>query len=188
MAERSRGVAGLAGVEMLPLGDVREDVLGEIAVRARAALGTKVVLAEPVAVPEAAYRSSRGQYDASMILNAMRPSGLTHGWKRLAVADVDLFSGNLNFVFGQADLAGPTAVISLARLRNEFYGLAGDPRLLVERAVKEVVHELGHTMGLGHCRDLGCVMYFSNSLLDTDRKGTAYCPGCLGKLAAEGKK
>jgi archaemetzincin len=46
------------------------------------------------------------------------------------------------------------------------------------RALKEAMHELGHTFGLGHCADPGCVMWFSNTLAETDRKGAAYCARC----------
>ncbi|TLX91314.1 MAG: hypothetical protein E6K97_02920 [Thaumarchaeota archaeon] len=37
--------------------------------------------------------------------------------------------------------------------------------------VKECVHELGHIFGFVHCPNIECVMYFSNSLSDTDIKG-----------------
>ena len=40
------------------------------------------------------------------------------------------------------------------------------------------MHELGHTFGLGHCAEPSCVMWFSNTLRETDRKGAAYCPRC----------
>lgn len=48
--------------------------------------------------------------------------------------DVDLFVPELNFVFGEADLVGKAAVFSLARLRQEVYGLKPDPRLFRRRA------------------------------------------------------
>jgi predicted Zn-dependent protease len=53
-------------------------------------------------------------------------------------------------------------------------------------ALKECVHELGHTWGRRHCRDSRCVMRFSNSLLDTDAKGTAFCPRCRRRLEKAG--
>jgi len=46
----------------------------------------------------------------------------------------------------------------------------------------EAVHELGHTYGLGHCGNPRYVMFFSNSLMDTDRKGSEFCPSCKSKL------
>ena len=35
--------------------------------------------------------------------------------------------------------------------------------------------EMGHTFGLAHCDDPNCVMWFSNNLAETDRKGTRFC-------------
>ena len=91
---------------------------------------------------------------------------------------MDLTVPGLNFVFGLADPASRGAVISLARLYPEFYGQPRDPGLFKARALKEAVHELGHLLGLGHCPDPACVMAFSNSLSDTDRKGPEFCARC----------
>jgi archaemetzincin len=75
-------------------------------------------------------------------------------------------------------MGGPAAIIALPRLRQSFYGLPEDEALYHERAVKEAVHEMGHTYGLGHCRNRRCVMAFSNSLLDTDAKSRHFCARC----------
>jgi archaemetzincin len=101
--------------------------------------------------------------------------------KILAIVDHDLYVPELNFVFGEA--GQKVAVISLTRLRQEFYRLPQDQNLFYKRALTEAVHELGHTYGLGHCRNLHCVMFFSNSLMDTDRKGPEFCPECKTKLS-----
>ena len=65
----------------------------------------------------------------------------------------DLYVPVLTFVFGEAQLEGNCAVVSTARLHEEFYGMPASDDLLGERLLKEAVHELGHTFGLRHCAD-----------------------------------
>jgi len=171
-----------AGIEIVPLGGAPRPLIERIARVVGGMLGSDVSVAPAQPLPEAAYQSSRGQYNASMILDALRPVVWKRGWKRVGIIDADIFATGLNFVFGQADLSGSTAVVSLRRLGNEFYGLPGDENLLVERAAKEIIHEVGHTLGLVHCKSRTCVMYFSNSLTETDRKGMMFCPQCRSRV------
>lgn len=90
----------------------------------------------------------------------------------------------MNFVFGEAGLSGSFSVISITRLSQKFYGLPEDDGIFFDRVIKEAVHELGHTYGLRHCSDSSCVMFFSNSLSDTDRKGSSFCMSCSKMLEA----
>lgn len=173
-----------SAVEILPLGDIPPGVIERIALRLGVWVPCPVTALSGEPLSEAAWHAGRGQCSAPMILNAVRPPSWKKGVKCLAVTDVDLFIEGLNFVFGQADLAGPAAVISLARLRNEFYGLPAEDDLFIERAAKEAAHEIGHTAGLVHCK-LPCVMYFSNSLSDTDRKSQGYCASCRARIAGK---
>lgn len=101
----------------------------------------------------------------------------------LGICNFDAYSSGLNFVFGQASLAGEdVAAIYLPRLRQDFYGLASDTSIFIERVAKEATHELGHTFGLAHCPKQYCVMHFSNSIVDTDRKANDFCEICSNKL------
>jgi archaemetzincin len=100
----------------------------------------------------------------------------------LGICNFDAYSSGLNFVFGQASLTGSVAVIYLPRLRQEFYGLGADTSIFIERVLKEATHEVGHAFGLGHCPKQSCVMHFSNSLVDTDRKAKDFCIVCSNKL------
>jgi archaemetzincin len=91
----------------------------------------------------------------------------------LGVTDVDLFIPVLTFVFGEAQLGGRAAVMSLARLAE-----AANAARLEARAVKEAVHELGHTFGLVHCPSAACVMSRSPGLTAVDLKGDRLCADC----------
>jgi len=127
-----------------------------------------------------AYDPERKQYYCSKLLASLEKSERDE--RVVGIADVDLYVPKLNFVFGEADIGCGTAIVSLCRLRQEYYGLALDEPLFLERATKEIVHELGHTFGLGHCPNNKCVMHFSNSLADTDLKEARFCDKCRPKI------
>ena len=109
------------------------------------------------------------------ILKKLKP---TKNIKILVICDIDAYSGDLNFVFGEAYREGRVAAIYLPRLRQEFYGLESNKLVFHKRIVKEAIHELGHTFGLFHCNNELCVMHFSNSLYDTDIKEKSFCSNC----------
>jgi len=127
-----------------------------------------------------AYDPERKQYDSSKLLASL---GKAEREERVVgIAEVDLYVTRLNFVFGEADTSSGTAIVSLCRLKQEYYGLDPDEALFLERATKEIVHELGHTFGLEHCASNRCVMHFSNSLSDTDMKEVHFCDRCRPKI------
>ena len=142
--------------------------------------GLSVTLSEAAALPPSAYDRDRGQFRAERLLALVR--GLD-GRRILAVTGRDLYAEGLNFVFGIADAPGRAAVISLARLR----GGGADEETFRTRAVKEALHELGHTLGLPHCPNPLCLMHFSNSLDDTDRKSSRLCEACVLRAGPPGR-
>jgi len=123
----------------------------------------------------------RNQYHSTAILQAMLPLA-DPGARLLAVTSLDLYVPVLTFVFGEAQLSGSCAVVSLHRLREEFYGLPPRAELMRDRLVKEAVHELGHTFGLRHCDDWRCVMTSSHGVERLDVKGAAFCTPCRRSL------
>lgn len=132
-----------------------------------------------IPLPPEVYNASREQYNSSVLLSKLRPLLTDSGVDRLlGVTEADLYVPSMNFVFGEAHNLWGVAVISIHRLRPEFYGQTPDKRLFLERCAKEAIHEIGHTLGLGHCNDTSCVMFFSNSIWDTDRKGLGFCEKC----------
>lgn len=132
-----------------------------------------------IALPKEAHDEEREQYRSFALLPLVHDYAVRHQFdKVLGITDVDIYALRLNFVFGEAERRGRAALISLCRLRPEFYGAPADERLFLDRVLKEAVHELGHTFGLVHCPNPYCVMYFSNSIFETDRKQSVFCNRC----------
>ncbi|MFO8073399.1 MAG: hypothetical protein R6V85_16160 [Polyangia bacterium] len=129
--------------------------------------------------------AGRGQHDASSLLAALAELAPDSSNPVLGVTNLDLGTPVLSFVFGQAQLGGRTAVVSLARLRQEFYRLEAQADLLVLRACKEARHEIGHTLGLVHCDDRSCVMSLATDVGDVDRRGESYCASCRRRVELE---
>jgi archaemetzincin len=166
-------------IHLIPVGHIEKSILEPLAKQLEKAFGCAVEIHKGVDVPQETYNERRRQYSSSLILQRIRSFiEVEKQEKVLAIADVDLYVERLNFVFGEAELGGQFAIISLARLRQSFFGLPENEVLFLKRTEKEAVHELGHVYGLQHCPDPSCVMYFSNSLMDTDRKRASFCARC----------
>jgi archaemetzincin len=129
-----------------------------------------------------AYDAARAQYASIAALERLARGCPDDAAKLLAVTSRDLFIPVLTFVFGQAQLNGRVGVVSLARLRQEFYGLPPDREIYLERARKEALHETGHLFGLVHCTDPACAMSLSTGVRQIDRKEAAFCRPCAGRL------
>lgn len=148
--------------------------LGEI-------FGVPVEVRRPWFDPERCLDPERGQYNSTLLL-AQLQGAPGDAWRVLGVTGIDLFIPVLTYVFGEAQLPGRAAVISLHRLSPELYGLPPDEERLAGRAEKEAVHELGHTFGLVHCRRPGCVMGTSTYVEEIDLKSARFCDECLGMM------
>ena len=149
--------------------------------------GYKIVnLPDALPLLKSEYDSFKRQYDALKIKKRLsKKVKIKNCYRVLGVLDVDIFSKFLNFVFGVADLPKNinfgSAIISVTRLRENFYRRPENNALFELRIVKEAIHELGHTFGLEHCSN-SCVMKYSNDLEDTDHKPPKFCEKCVGKI------
>jgi archaemetzincin len=147
---------------------------------------TATIIQEPLSIPMGALDKKRNQYNSNIILNEIRAyaADKTRDFQRvLGVVDLDIFTSGLNYVFGEAYAPGNAALISLWRLKPEFYKDKPDQAIYFLRVLKESIHEVGHTLGIRHCPRSLCVMHFSNSIFDTDRKQSLLCDECYLQAA-----
>ncbi|MCP4748116.1 MAG: hypothetical protein GY874_18575 [Desulfobacteraceae bacterium] len=78
----------------------------------------------------------------------------------------------MTHVYGESQLGGRAAVVSLSRL------LHADPQVTFQRIAKICLHEVGHLLGLEHCREIGCLMRFSKQLDQLDELFSGFCSAC----------
>lgn len=137
-----------------------------------------VTVERALAVPRSAVNSARAQMFVSTLTTKVVRQYPDDGGLLLAITDFDLYKTSHRFIFGDADEQRRAAVVSLHRLRSEFYGEDADENVLFQRTLKECVHELGHAVGLKHCYNARCAMYYSNSIFETDNKMPHFCEVC----------
>lgn len=177
-------MAAMVTIALQPIGAVDGGLIAFLEEEIGSIFG-EVEVRPAVEVPAEARVPERGQLEVSSLFRALPVAGLEEGDAVLGVIDEDLFVADTSFIFGLA--YGRRAIISPARLRQEFRGLSSNSALFLERAKKEAVHELGHVFGLLHCTDRRCVMHFSNSIDETDFKGWRFCWRCRKTLEDSGR-
>jgi archaemetzincin len=168
-------------IQLIPLG-VGLDLVEQLAASLARTFHTPCrIRPEPIDIGFA-LDARRGQYYATAILQKLDALSAP-GARLLAVTQQDLYVPVLTYVFGEAQLEGNCAIVSTARLKDEFYGLPPRPDLLKERLFKESAHEIGHTFGLRHCDDWSCVMASSHAVEVLDVKGADFCRECRKPIA-----
>jgi len=168
-------------IQLLAIGETDAALLESLGPALAAEFGAKCEILQARLDPSPSLHPERGQYFSTEILDRMQRELAPDSGRLLGVTTLDLYIPILTFVFGEAQLNGACAVVSTCRLRQEFYGLPPDSRLLHERLIKEAVHELGHTLGLTHCDDYRCAMAASHAVELIDLKGSSLCPDCRAR-------
>jgi len=180
MAQKSKTRPVIA---LAPIGRVSSADIEALVTPLREVFDADVVVAPGLELPASVFDKTRGQYLSTALLDLLARARRQEWQRLLGVADVDLYVPQLNFVFGEGDPHRGVAVFSLARLRSP------DEALFHRRSATEAIHELGHAYGLAHCDNPRCVMWFSNTLTESDRKGVSFCyrhAAQLARLRGEG--
>jgi len=165
-------------IHLLPIGNVEDGLLRDLRPVVEETFRVSCKVLPERLDPQFAFHGERRQYHSSEILFRMQSFFTDDSWRMLGVAAVDLYIPILTFVFGEAQMGGPCALVSAHRLHQELYGLPADPELFRQRVIKEAVHELGHTLSLTHCEDYRCAMAPSHAVEWIDLKEKALCDAC----------
>jgi archaemetzincin len=163
---------------LVALGPIDPEILRRLCTNIAKFLKLPVRVLPPQPLPAQTYHLTRHQYNSTQLLEFILDHGETEAFRILGVTSGDLYIPILTFVFGEAQVNGKAAIISLFRPRGDPDGTPPSRTVLLERLTKLGLHELGHTFGLGHCREDGCLMGFSSNLEKLDQTGIALCDYC----------
>ncbi len=164
-----------------PVGDIADDICGAVAQKASEMFKADVRITPFLPDIDFAYDVDRNQYWSTRVLEELEKNVPDHCLKVVAITKKDLFIPILTHVYGEAQLGGRAAVVSISRLNT---GLdAMDAEKFMDRIVKEAIHELGHTFDLRHCEDPLCIMHYCRKIADVDQKLNRFCRYCSIFLA-----
>jgi len=172
----------LQNITLISFGYFEEDFLKKIAATVNHELLLPVNLKEGHMDISEFYDPVRLQYNGNKLLKEVDLLFADDSNKTIGLFNVDLFIPILTYIFGQAFLSGRSGIASLYRLSNERYGMNHDDSFILERFKKEIIHELGHTLGLIHCHIPSCVMRSSTYVEDIDQKSATLCSSCRSIL------
>ena len=165
-------------IGLVALGPIDPDILRRLRATLAKFLPLPVRVLHPMPLPPQTYHLARHQYHSTQLLEFLVDDVETEAFRILGVTAEDLYIPILTFVFGEAQLNGKAAIISLFRPRGDADGTTPPRPVFLERLIKLSLHELGHTFGLEHCREDGCLMGFSSNLEKLDQNHIAFCDYC----------
>ncbi|MEM5877982.1 MAG: archaemetzincin family Zn-dependent metalloprotease [Candidatus Aenigmatarchaeota archaeon] len=168
-------------ITLVSIGKVDAILMDHVKKGLRSRFKIPVLNGSEIRAPSSSFNKFRNQYEADIILNELEKN---FDDKVLAITNYDIYTQRLNYIFGLAKVKSKSAIVSIARLDPKFYKQPGDIELLKERLLKECIHEIGHVLGLQHCKEKGCVMNPSNNTRDIDNKNFDFCHMCQISLGS----
>ncbi len=176
-------VHGVPSVALQPLGDVDCSVVEQLADHLHTAFGTDVVVFPAQPLPSSAYYAPRHRYRADRLLEYLDRETSTGYQHVIGVTSEDISVTNGKTydwgIFGVAELSGRPGIVSTFRLHASNASQARFETRLDHVAA----HELGHSLGLDHCPEPGCLMQDAEGgIKPVDRSMGRLCPLCDRRL------
>ncbi len=162
-------------IKIVPLGNVDKKILEKIVEELKV---TYHMIGEITTIEKllpSTFNAFRNQYRSDELLNFLEKN---YQGRILGITKEDLYTEGLNFIFGQAKMKGRVSIVSICRLNPTFFHQPEDEEMFEKRITKETIHEVGHMLGLGHCDKKACVMSFSNTIGEVDKKTKFLCEMC----------
>jgi archaemetzincin len=174
-----------APIVLVPVGKIEDGILDRIQPALEETFRRPTTIHGSLPVPKYAYNPTRTQYHSAAILKRVETLRSIEWDAAIGLVDVDLFVPEVPFIFGEADRSTRSAIISLTRLRPETGTTESKKDLLLKRLICEAIHQIGLIRGLAQCPNNRCVMFYSATVQDTDKKGQSFCANCRKRLLSE---
>jgi archaemetzincin len=173
-------------VYLQPLGDVSAETTAIVREALATTYGVELRTGPYRDLPDDTYYEPRRRYRAEKLLDHLdawlpadcdRIVGITR-------KDISTTKGKHEDwgILGLGELPGNSCVVSSFRVRKQLGDVPAD-----ERLARVAIHELGHTLGLPHCPNLGCLMEDAQGSVVTIDRETHLCEQCLRKIGWRGE-
>lgn len=166
----------MALINLIPFGRLDALTASIIAAHLQALIGLTADIRPARQLPPESLLHIRNQYNASILIENIAAESGGAPFK-MGITDKDITIPILTYVYGESQLGGRAAIISVHRLYHD------DPQRLYLRAAKTALHEAGHMLGLEHCWEIDCLMRFSKQLDQLDRLPMHFCTMCEYEIA-----
>jgi archaemetzincin len=170
-------------LEIVRVGLLAPKLLEEVSGHLKRSGVVEIKDSEMIISPELSFDPLRRQYRVDTLIEMMHNSVNSGNGKAVGLTEVDIFLPLFTHLYGYAPLSGKFGIVSVNRLKVEDeLPLKEKTRLLSSRGAKEILHELGHLLGLRHCIVPWCVMRPSMEPEEIDAKDLSYCEICLNLI------
>jgi archaemetzincin len=167
-----------AKIVLVPLGDADYFQINKLSTLLAGRFGHTVDILQGIKIPDEAYNLIKGQYFSTVILQKLEMLKTNEKEKVLGIMEDDIYNAHNHVLVYDLDAVGGTALLSMYHLKQQFYGLPEDEKLIFRRLVKESARIVGCLFKIPLCRNPKCVMYYSDDMYDIDQKTERFCDVC----------